>query len=123
MKPIATSKLRTTNIIMLIVSALTLALGVALLANYLTSILGTTFILFIVSIILIIISLFIAVKLANPKVKLTLRIRGGFSFDVDNLNGKEIIGYSFNRDMVKYLRAIAKENKAYHAIFKDNRKL
>lgn len=108
---------------MLVVSALTLALGVALLANYLTYILGTTCTLFLLALLLIFISLFIITKIINPKVKLISKINGGFYFTADNLKGKEVIGYEFNKDMIQYLRAIATENKAYHnALLKKNYK-
>lgn len=121
MEPIATSRLQTINIIILVVSAITLALGVALFANYLTYILGTTYLLFILAIFLIFISLFIITKIINPKVEILVKIKGGFHFEAKKLKGKEVIGYEFNNDMIQYLRAIATENKAYHnALLKEN---
>jgi len=117
MKPIATSKIQTSQTIILLFSTLTLALGVALGANYLTNFLGYNYMLITVSAILIISSLFIINKVINPAINLKTKINGGFYFDVDNLEENKIIGYEFNSDINTYLNAIAVENKAYkHAM-------
>lgn len=118
MKPIATSKIQTSQTIILLFSTLTLALGVALGANYLTNFLGYNYMLITISVILITSSLFIINKVINPAINLKTKIDGGFYFDVDNLEENKIIGYEFNSDINTYLNAITVENKAYkHAMY------
>lgn len=118
MKPIYTRKLQTINILTLIASAVSLSLGIALIANYITSIIGITKTLIIIGSALVFLSLYLITKLVSPNVKETLRLRGGFFFDPEKLKTKEIIGYEFNTDIGTYLRAIAVENKAYASALK-----
>lgn len=120
MKPISISRIQTINLLIIFTSASSLALGVALLANYFSAILGATKYLLIAGIVLATASLLIANKLINPKVKQILRIRGGYFFDPSDLKSKQIIGYKFNEDMETFLCSIASENKAYsRALLKD----
>lgn len=80
----------------MIFSAVSLSLGVALLANLITEILGATFTLAVIGLLLISVSLYFITRLINPKVNQVLRVRGGFFFDPVDLKGKSVIGYEFN---------------------------
>ncbi|ABV86110.1 hypothetical protein [Shewanella pealeana] len=113
MKPVTNSKIQSVNLITVAISAVSLALGVALLANFLTEIIGANKFLLAVAALLIVVSLYLASKFINPKTKYTLRLRGAYFFQPFTLEGKSIIGYEYNDDMSRYLRAFALENKAY----------
>ncbi|CAH7215857.1 conserved hypothetical protein [Vibrio chagasii] len=113
MKPVTNSKIQSVNLVMVGVSAVSLALGVALFANYLTQIIGENTRLLLLASILVVVSLYFTSKLINPKAKYTLRLRGAYFFDPTSLAGKRIMGYEYNDDVSRYLRAFALENKAY----------
>lgn len=112
MAPIATSRIQTKSLAMIVSSAVTLSFGVALIANYLTEVIDQKIFLVVSGLILILVSLLFIAKLANPRVKQIIRIRGGFFLEPTKLVSKEIVGYDFNEDMAEYLRAICIENKA-----------
>lgn len=121
MQPISTSKIQKINFIIIIVSTVILAFGIALLSSYVVNIIGNIKLVGIIGLISIIISLLFLSKLTNPKIKETLRIEGGVFFDPENKVKKSIIGYDFHRDMNRYLVAISNENKAYKvALLKMN---
>lgn len=122
MKPIATSRIQKNNVLVILISAVSLSLGVALLANFITEFLGVTYVLAIFGIFLIVASLYSIARIINPKVNQVLRIEGGFFFEPSNLKGKNVIGYEFNNDMATYLRAIGVENKAYSRALTNNYK-
>lgn len=122
MKPIATSRIQQTTVLVIVISAVSLSLGVALLANFITEFLGADYVLAIFGILLISASLYSLAKIINPKVNHVLRVRGGFFFDPSTLKGKSVIGYEFNNDMAAYLRAIGVENKAYSRALTNNYK-
>ncbi len=113
MNPIYTIKTQTLNVLVMVISAVTMALGVALLSNYVTEKLDKTWVLGCVGFFVVCFSFYLIGLCINPKVKLLLKITGGFFFEPTSLKGKEILGYEFNRDMNEYLRAIAVENKAF----------
>ncbi|NOQ13935.1 MAG: hypothetical protein GQ583_05565 [Methyloprofundus sp.] len=113
MNPISQIKIQSTKVIILILSAVFLSLGVALIANYISNKIGLTTNLLLTGLILILISLFIVIKVINPKVKKIIRIKAGFFFDPHTLLSKPVIGYKFNRDMGDYLKSLGVENRAY----------
>lgn len=113
MNPISNSRIQSNNLLIMAVSTVSLALGVALCANYLTELIGTTKSLLLIGCMLIVVSLFLITKLLNPRIKQVVRLRGGYFFEPSTLQGKEVIGYEFNQDIAQYLRALSIENKAY----------
>lgn len=120
MKPIATSRIQKNNVVVIVISAVSLSLGVALLANFITEFLGANYVLATFGVILIVASLYFIAKIINPTVNRVLRIQGGFFFEPSTLKGKGVIGYEFNNDMATYLRAIGVENKAYSRALINN---
>ncbi|MGE6123984.1 hypothetical protein ACLH0G_04620 [Aeromonas rivipollensis] len=113
MNPISNSRIQSNNLLIMVVSAVILALGVALCANYLTELIGTTKVLMCIGGTLITVSIFLISKLLNPKIKQVVRLRGGYFFEPETLKGKEVLGYAFNQDIATYLTALCTENKAY----------
>jgi hypothetical protein len=113
MNPISNSRIQSNNLLIMLVSAFSLALGVALCANYLTELIGATKILLCIGGALIAVSIFLVSKLLNPKIKQVVRLRGAYFFDPATLKGKEVLGYEFNQDISQYLKALGAENKAY----------
>ncbi|MGM2755130.1 hypothetical protein ACS2QP_27705, partial [Bacillus cereus group sp. Bce019] len=65
-----------------------LALGVALCANYLTELIGATTVLLCIGGALITVSIVLVSKLLNPKIKQVVRLRGGYFFEPETLKGK-----------------------------------
>lgn len=113
MSPILNSRIQSNNLLIMVVSAVSLALGVALCANYLTELIGATTVLLCIGGALITVSIVLVSKLLNPKIKQVVRLRGGYFFEPETLKGKEVLGYEFNQDIAQYLRALGAENKAY----------
>lgn len=113
MNPISQIRIQSIQVITLIISAVFLSLGVALIANYISGKLGVTANLLLTGIVLMLVSLFTIIKVINPKVIKTIRIKSGFFFDPEILLSRTVIGYKFNDDMGEYLKALGVENKAY----------
>ncbi len=68
MSPILNSRIQSNNLLIMVVSAVSLALGVALCANYLTELIGATTVLLCIGGALITVSIVLVSKLLNPKI-------------------------------------------------------
>lgn len=114
--PIVQVRKQRKDILLILATAVFLAVAINLASIYLSTVLSDRPIHLLVSIVLCFLAgLFILRRMAFGATQHIVRIRGALAYNMNEevLQPVQIVGYSFNSDVCKYLRALVHENKAY----------
>lgn len=121
--PIMQVRQKRREVLLILATAIFLALGINFATDYLSIIVRTDYP--ILHPILILMSFLVGILLLKSIIfgstDHIVRLNGAISYNVngDNIEPVKIIGYSFNDDFCKYLHAFLQENSAYWKLFSE----
>lgn len=120
--PIVQLRKQRKDILLILATAVFLAAAINLATFYLSTVLSDRPTFFLAcSAICFIVGVFLLRHMAFGTTQHIVRLRGALAYNMknDNLECVEIIGYSFNDDLCRFLRAFVHENKAYSKLLAD----
>ena len=123
--PIMQVRQKRREMLLILATAIFLALGINFAADYLSIIVRTDYPILqpILTLMSFLVGILLLKSIVFGSTDYIVRLRGAISYNVndDNIEPVEIIGYSFNRDFCRYLCAFLQENSAYRNLFSERR--
>lgn len=119
-EPIRQIRERKTDILLILATAVLLALAINSATSYVAAITpDRPVLLLLFSVAFLFAAILLLKRIAFGPTEHVIRLRGAIGFNVENENIHpiKIIGYSFNDDFCEYLRGFIRENKAYAKLF------
>ncbi len=120
--PIVQLRKQRKDIVLILATVVFLAAAINLASFYLSSVFSDNPMRLLVSgVVCLLVGVFLLRQIAFGATEHIVRFRGALAYSMkdERLEPVEIVGYSFNNDICRYLRAFVHENKAYLKLFAD----